>query len=134
MREQDYRTEEEVVEEDVVVWAVPIKSYEEGYGERTFKYRMEIRNDSPYEEGATAVVGARVKVTVPAGINLVEKAVATLRRKKEEADAEYEKEVAERLERKLQKKKRLDDQIAALSLLTHVSEEAQEGTVIENGE
>lgn len=88
---------------EVDVWAIPNPYAEEG--ELPFKY--ELRLDKPWQTGAVRVTSESITITVPAGINLIAKAVETLKEAKEDAHESYVRET-----------QRLDERIQHLLMLT----------------
>lgn len=88
-------TEKEVVTGKVFVWAVPTPSYlKDKYGDRPFHYELNT-SDYSYVKGAVKVHEQEISVLVPAGINLVAKAIETLEDEKVKAREEYLKKIAE---------------------------------------
>lgn len=105
-----YFTEAEFVPGEVRVWARPRKYYDPD-GLEPFVY--ELRTDTCYAEGAVDVTGpVEISIPVPAGVNLVERAVLTLNEKKDLALKEYLKTCEE-----------LNKQIERLTLITHQPED-----------
>lgn len=90
----------------ISIWAVPKSNPEPG--EEPFEYELYSEYASPWKQGAVKVNTLAVTLTVPAGLNLIQKAVETLK----EAQDELRKECVEKVEK-------LEDRIKELALLTH---------------
>lgn len=82
------KTVDELVEGKMQVWAIPDKYPDEG--EPPFRYVVRDNIGSPYQDGAVMVKEQDVTIRVPAGIDLLEKAIETLKGeiKTTRADAE----------------------------------------------
>lgn len=109
-------TSNEAARGKVAVWAVPKYSWEleaelrenPNTTPRPFKYAL-YAGTKPWQDGAVQVVEREVSIVVPAGINLVEKAVETL----EEAKRELYVETQEKINK-------LDARIQELRLLAFI--------------
>jgi len=92
----------------IKIWAIP-KSFPEP-GEEPFTF--EVRTDRPWATGAVMIHEEDVTLIIPAGINLIAKAVETLEQAKREKTDDYVRDL-----------KDLDRRIDDLKLLTHMTEE-----------
>lgn len=122
MTKENFITIAEEVPFDFIVWAVPIQSWEPGYGEETFRYEVTEKDSRPYVEGETRVHEGCIPILVPAGINLVERAVATLRKAIAEAEEKVEEKIKEEREQLARKTADLEEKIKALTCLTYDEE------------
>lgn len=120
-------TKETKVTGPVSVWAVPNRYGEPG--EEPFTY--EIRTTSPWGSGSVEVNAYSITLVVPAGLNLIAKAIKTIEAAKKEASDEY-----------LAKLRELDQRIDELKLLggpvaggspEEVADDILEGTFEEGG-
>jgi len=114
-------TKKTAVTEDVAIWAVPKRAFEiqkEDYDGVPFRYELHTHS-KPWQDGAVHVNTVPVTVHVPEGLNLIQKAVETLKAQKEEAYREYLKQIDA-----------IDQKLEELQLLTYVPQD--EGEVIEN--
>jgi|19_taG_2_1085344.scaffolds.fasta_scaffold03972_2 hypothetical protein len=108
-------TKQDVVGE-VCIWAVPRTEWEISQSEDKKPFHLELycSNDEPYREAAVQLYAEEVVLTCPAGIDMVQAAVDTLHGVKE-------KEVKAHATRMNE----LDDRIAALLRLTHITPEGE---------
>jgi hypothetical protein len=105
------KTKREVVVQEACIWAVPVQEWQrDQYPEGQAFYYSIYAGASPYQSGSVNVCTIEVSGMVPAGVNLLERAVATLEEKKATAYKNYMKEVAA-----------ADKQIQGLMLLGHDS-------------
>jgi len=95
---------------DAAIWAIPktveALKYEnrvnpDGTISEPFIYKIYAGYNTPYDSGAVKVHEFEVVATVPAGINLMEKAVETMRREIDSIRAESYNEVT-KLEKRIQ--------------------------------
>lgn len=95
---------------DAAIWAIPktveALKYEnrvnpDGTVSEPFMYKIYVGYSTPYESGAVKVHDFEVVATVPAGINLVEKAVETMRKEIDTIRAESYNAVT-KLEKRIQ--------------------------------
>lgn len=94
-----YLTEETTVTGPVEVWAIPRREWEP---ETDPPYHYEIRTGNPYVKGAVRVhMVPDVTITIPAGVNLVAKAIETLTKERADAFEEY-RQTAARVEKQIQ--------------------------------
>ena len=84
------KTKATIVTGDVSIWAHPRRSWEIE-GDEPFVLTI----NRQYIEGEIEVIRHSVSLTVPAGIDLLERAVATLQGRKTEVMAEAQKKVTE---------------------------------------
>jgi hypothetical protein len=109
----DYLTKAEPVTGDIDIWAVPRSQYAD---KNDPPWHYELRAGSRcWTTGAVLVNTVPVTLTVPAGLNLVSKAIETLKKEKAEKYDSYLKEIAD-----------LDQQIEQLQMLTYQPEEEVE--------
>ena len=109
------KTTNEVVAGNIDVWAVPTSVWEqEELGMGVFKYRLKGDCDRCWDDGAVKVHTQEIVVTVPDGIDLRERAVATLTEEQERIERECKERVAN-----------LEKQIRALLCLEAPHEETK---------
>lgn len=94
-------TKAELITGTIEIWARPRKFYDTE-GDSPFIYELR----RPYEDGEVKVATHEVSLAVPAGVNLVEAALETLKAKKTEIQAKADDEMA-----------KVDKQIQSLRLL-----------------
>jgi hypothetical protein len=96
----------------VSLWAIPKSAYDLKYDREIDTnapaFRLAIRTDRPWAEGAVMVLEQEVTMEVPEGIDITVKAVETL----QEAKAEIIADTARKL-------KELDEQIQNLLCITY---------------
>jgi len=110
----------------ISIWAVPLSDWEIAEleeGALSFKYEMHTTT-KPWKRGAVKVTEHNVTLSVPEGVNLLEKAIETLEEAIEDRKKQYHTEVAE-----------IQQRIQELLLLTHVpAEEPAEEVLAEEAE
>lgn len=82
----------------IQIWALPKASWEintEEYDGQPFKYALYGENSRPYQDGAVMVVEHRASFEVPAGVDLLAAAIATLQKQKTDVLAEAMKKTTE---------------------------------------
>ena len=95
----------------ISVWAVPLSDWEISEleeGALPFKYESHITT-KPWKQGAVKVTEHNVTLSVPEGVNLLEKAIETLEEAIEDRKKQYHTDVAE-----------INQRIQELLLLTYV--------------
>lgn len=119
---QNYLTEKTTCKGEVSVFALPNPGFNPEDPEScAWKYELREGNHH-WNNKAIRVVTHDVELPVPSGVNLVQKAVATLTAKIAEKRADLAREVAE-----------LEEEIAKLSLITYQPDPAGETVVVELG-
>ena len=106
------KTTMQEVKAEAAVWALPRTKWEIEQSEDGCPFSYVLRTSDAWQEGAIKLHEVELKVILPSGIPLLEKAVATL---KEAIDQEY-KESKQRVEA-------LQKQIDTLALLEHLPED-----------
>lgn len=97
----------------VAIWAIPRSKWDRDmHPENPDPFYYELRTGTAWENGAVKVVEKEVFIPLPPGVDLLGKALETLRQKQQEIRASAEKQVNE-----------LQAQINDLMLLTHQPEE-----------
>lgn len=99
---KEIMTEATDVEGEVSIWAIP-RRYPSEDNPQPFDYKI---INYAYEQGAVKVVTHNIKLPVPAGINLFEKALDTLEAAKETAHQAYMEQI-----------RNIDEQIQQLQLI-----------------
>ncbi len=102
----NYLTKDTEVKGDISIWAVPRRGAEPD--EDPFEYELFTEGNKPWRDGAVKVNTLPVTLMVPAGLNLVQKAVETLKEAQNEILKDANEKVAE-----------LEARIGELALLTH---------------
>ena len=88
------KTTNEMVKGNIDVWAVPTSVWEqEELGMGVFKYRLKGDTDRCWEDGAVKVHTQECEIVVPDGIDLRERAVATLTEEQERIERECKERV-----------------------------------------
>ncbi len=115
-RTLNYLTTRQKVEGEISIWAVP--KYNPEPGNDPFEYELFSGSTKPWRNGAVKVNTETIVVHLPGGLNLVAKAVETLR----EAQVEIRNEATKNVEE-------LEQRIRELGLLTYqpASDEAGSG-------
>ena len=85
------KTEETVIKYDISAWAVP--SEYEDTGKLPFRYITKLGNDTPWQDGAVKLHKRELALVVPAGIDLLEKAIETLKGEIQKTRAEAQVKV-----------------------------------------
>jgi len=115
-------TEETTCKGEVSVFARPNRNYDPETPESpSFTYELK-EGRHHWDRKAVLVVTHEVELGVPAGVNLVAAAVATLRESIEEKKRELAKEISE-----------LEDEISKLALITYEPEEEEMVAVLVPG-
>jgi len=102
------KTQNTKLTQTVKVWAVPRSSYAMEQNPNSPPFEFRIRTDSPWENGAVNVFEKEITIEVPDGIDLTERAIATLREAKLAVLADAERRIVE-----------IDTQISNLTLIEH---------------
>lgn len=100
-------TKKEAVTGKVAVWAIPTSSWERK-AEDSPVFRYEIKTNEAYQPGAVKVQEYEISLVVPAGLDLLARAVATLQEQQKRVLADAQKAATE-----------LQDQINQLLLIGH---------------
>ena len=82
------KTETTKVVNSLKIWAIPRSEYYISEHPEELPFEYEISSDDPYQDGAVMVHEAEVTMFVPEGIDLLEKAVETLKTKIKETKDE----------------------------------------------
>lgn len=114
-------TKQSIITGEVSVWAIPKSSWEMEKGADPFKFVL-ATGDMSYCRGAVKVYTTKVDVMIPAGIDLLQQAIATLEEQQKNILAEAHKKHIE-----------LQEEINRLRLLTHAPS-TQEGEYLPAGE
>ena len=81
---------------DVSIWAVPRSEWEQEHSEDKKPFSLSLyANGRPYTNGAVKLVTEEVTVLLPDGIDMVGKAIETLRERRKEIQEQHEREVEE---------------------------------------
>lgn len=107
------KTKRQYVKGPVSVWAIPKSSWERVEGEDAFRYV--IKDSTPWESGAVKVCTQEVELVVPAGIDLLARAVETLQEKQRAVLAEAHRQNTE-----------YEEQIKRLLMIGHDKPEVKE--------
>jgi hypothetical protein len=99
------------VASEVSVWAIPEKDWVDGEWKMTGKWEYSLQTGSVYTKGAVKLYTQKVTLTVPEGIDMLNKAIDTIREEITSIRAETHKEIAE-----------LEATITQLLMLTHQKE------------
>lgn len=102
----NYLTTRQKVEGEIAIWAVP--KYNPEPDVDPFEYELFSGSNKPWRDGAVKVNTETVTLHLPGGLNLVQKAVETLREAQVEIQTEATKNVAA-----------LEERIRELGLLTY---------------
>ncbi len=102
----NYFTKEARVEGEVSIWATP--KYNPEAGEDPFDYALFAGDHKPWREGAVMVTTQTMAMTLPSGLNLIQKTIETLREAQSEVRTDAETKVAD-----------LEKRIGELALLTY---------------
>ena len=98
------------VTEPLCIWAIPKHEYqiEADPHSLPFNYEFRRKGHTPYQDGSTLVHTVDVTLVVPAGIDLLEKAIETLKSEIQKTRAEAQVQV-----------EKLEKQIEGLLMLEH---------------
>ena len=92
------KTKLEQITREVHIWAVPKYEFElehPDYDGVPFRYKVYGEGYSPYQTGAVKVLTTEVDLTIPAGIDLVKKAVEPIEERMETLTQNFEKEMSD---------------------------------------
>lgn len=112
-------TKGEAKRETMDIWAIPrqVRYYsQEEIRQEPFEYSLRRVGDSPWADGAVKVNTIEVDYTIPAGINLLQKAIETLEEQKRKSYEDH-----------LDNVRKLDEQINQLKLLA--PPQAEDGSI-----
>lgn len=79
----------------VAVWATPTNEWERQQNKDLGVFKYVLRTTAPYEAGSVKVHEYSVSLTVPAGIDLLQRAVATLMEAKDRVLGEAQRQAEE---------------------------------------
>lgn len=79
----------------VAVWALPTSDWERKRDASLGVFKYELHTDSPYQSGAVKVQEYDVTLIVPAGVDLLQRAVATLMEAKDRVLGEAQRQATE---------------------------------------
>ena len=85
------KTEETIVKYNISAWAIP-REYE-NTGKLPFRYITKLGTDTPWQDGAVKLHKRELVLVVPAGIDLLEKAIETLKGEIQKTRAEAQIQV-----------------------------------------
>ena len=102
----DYLTKLTEVTQDISIWAVP--NHDAAPDQDPFNYELFTVGSRPWRDGAVKVNTLPVTLMVPAGLNLIQKAIDTLKEAQDEVLKDAHEKVAE-----------LEKRIGEFTLLTH---------------
>ena len=102
----NYFTKETEVVGEVSIWATP--KYDPSGTEDPFMYALYAGDHKPWRGGAVKVATQVMEMTVPSGLNLVQKTIETLREAQSDVRSKADEEVAG-----------LEKRIGELALLTY---------------
>lgn len=89
----NFTTKDRSVTNTIYVWAIP--NINGSADEEPFYLELRCASSKPWRDGAVCIYETEVSVVVPSGINLIAKALETLRAAKQEALAECEQRCQE---------------------------------------
>jgi hypothetical protein len=112
------KTERTQVTNNLQVWAIPRSAWHMEQYPKDLPFSYEILRGSPYTNGSVLVHEEEITMLVPAGIDLVERAVLTL---KDQMDL-IQKDADERIQE-------IQEQINSMLLISHVSDLRSEGVI-----
>ncbi len=113
----DYLTKLTEVTQDVSIWAVPNHNAEAN--QDPFTYEL-YTDGKPWRDGAVKVNTLPVTLMVPAGLNLIQKAIETLKEAQDEVLKDANEKVAE-----------LEKRIGEFTLLTYSPTPDADGSVVD---
>ena len=90
------KTKRTEVVQKMAIWAIPKSDYEieeSAPGEMPFKYQIMTSGGSPWQDGSVKVHEKEITMYVPAGLDLLEKAVETLKEQIKETRAEAQSKI-----------------------------------------
>ena len=76
----------------LAIWAIP-NSYKDEEGTLPFDYKVKLGNETPWQDGSVKITESEQIVYVPAGIDLLEKAIETLKGEIQKTRADAQKTV-----------------------------------------
>jgi len=112
----DYLTKLTEVTQDISIWAVPNHNAEPD--QDPFDYELFTVGSRPWRDGAVKVNTLPVTLMVPAGLNLIQKAIETLKEAQDEVLKDAHEKVAE-----------LEKRIGEFTLLTHQTPSDADGAL-----
>ena len=107
----NYLTTNEKVKGKISIWAIPNPDYDRN-DEDSIPFNYELKDgEYHWRDEAIRVDTQEIELQCPAGVNLVQQAIATLNKKKEKAREEY-----------METCTKMDDLISRLTLITYQPE------------